>query len=107
MSGFDDWVGRNVPDHIMEQAASWMALLDSDTCTLADRVTFSRWLSEDPMHQGAFEELSEVWASEAMLDEIAAHPDLEALGEPVEVGFDASGSLLDFGEAQAPKRASG
>ena len=52
-------------------------------------------------------ELSEVWASEAMLDEVSAHPDLEALGEPVEAGFDASGALLDFGDADARMRASG
>ena len=60
MSGFDDWLGQKIPDHIMEDAATWMALLDSSNCTSADRIGFARWLSTDPLHQGAFEELSEV-----------------------------------------------
>ena len=62
MSSYSDWIGRNVPDVIMEDAAAWMALLDSPDCSAADRVSFARWLSEDPMHRWAFEELSEVWA---------------------------------------------
>ncbi len=79
MSGFDDWIGQNIPDHIMDDAASWMALLDSSACTPAERVSFARWLSEDPLHQGAFEELSEVWARLHILSDVPAmtdHPDV-------------------------------
>ncbi len=79
MSGFDDWLGQNIPDHIMEDAAKWMALLDSNDCTQADRVAFARWLSADPLHQGGFEELSEVWARLQILSDVPAmveHPDV-------------------------------
>ena len=79
MSGFDDWIGQNVPDHIMEEAASWLALLDSSHCTLDDRAAFAHWLSADPLHQGAFEELSEVWARLHTLSDVPAltqHPDV-------------------------------
>lgn len=79
MSGFDDWLGQNIPDNIMEDAAHWMALLDSNECTPADRVAFARWLSADPLHQGGFEELSEVWARLHTLSDVPAlvdHPDV-------------------------------
>lgn len=79
MSGFYDWIGENIPDNIMEDAASWMALLDSGSCTPADRLTFARWLNEDPRHQGAFEELSEIWARLRTLSDVPVmieHPDV-------------------------------
>ena len=79
MSGFDDWIGRQIPDQVMEDAASWMALLDSSACSPADRIAFARWLGEDPLHQGAFEELSEIWARLQMLSDVPAmidHPDV-------------------------------
>jgi transmembrane sensor len=79
MSGFDDWIGQNIPDHMMEDAASWMALLDSSNCTAADRIAFAQWLSADPLHQGAFEEMSEVWARLHTLSDVPAlidHPDV-------------------------------
>ena len=70
MSGFDGWIGENIPDEIMESAASWLALLDSADCTPADRAAFARWLSADSLHQGAFEELSEVWARLRILSDV-------------------------------------
>jgi len=79
MSGFKDWIGENIPDHIMEDAASWMASLDSGSCSQSDRVAFARWLNADPLHQGAFEELSEVWARLHTLSDVPAmleHPDV-------------------------------
>jgi transmembrane sensor len=79
VSSYSDWIGRNVPDVIMEDAAAWMALLDSPDCSAADRVSFARWLSEDPMHRWAFEELSEVWArlrSLTDMHELADQPDV-------------------------------
>jgi transmembrane sensor len=79
VSGYDDWIGRSIPDSVMEDAASWMALLDSDDCTTAQRASFAQWLSEDPIHQGAFEELSAVWAKLHMLTDVQSlkqHPDV-------------------------------
>jgi len=100
MSGFDDWIGQNIPDHVMEEAASWMALLDSSSCNPADRVSFAQWLSEDPLHQGAFEELSEVWARLHMLSEVPAmtnHPDI--------IPFPAKVEEPVFDDEAPPKRA--
>lgn len=62
MTSINDWLGRNVPDAVMDDAAAWLARLDSEQSTLADRAAFARWLNEDATHQWAFEELSEVWA---------------------------------------------
>ena len=79
MSGYYDWIGQNIPDQIMEDAASWLALLDSASCTRSDRLAFAYWLNGDPLHQGAFEELSEVWARLQTLIELPAlidHPDV-------------------------------
>ncbi|ANO50249.1 FecR family protein [Woeseia oceani] len=62
MTNLDGWIGRNIPDVILDDAAAWMARLDSDSCNDADRSMFARWLDADQRHQWAFEELSEVWA---------------------------------------------
>lgn len=99
MSGYDDWIGQNIPDEIMEQAAQWMALLDSNQVTEADRSAFAAWLGEDALHQGAFEELSEVWARLRMLSDIPAmveHPNV--------IPFPVSAQVDAFEEALPPKR---
>lgn len=70
MTRIPDWLGQNVPDVVMEDAASWMALLDSERSTEADRIGLARWLDEDPVHRWAFEELSEVWARLRTLSDI-------------------------------------
>ena len=72
MSFIDGWLGRNVPESVMREAAEWMALLDSADCTPTDRLAFARWLAEDPVHKWGFEELSEVWARLHTLSDI--HP---------------------------------
>jgi transmembrane sensor len=70
MTRLPDWLGENIPDVVMEDAASWMALLDSERSTEADRIGFARWLDEDPTHRWALEELSEVWARLRTLSDI-------------------------------------
>lgn len=62
MNRVDGWLGQNVPESVMQDAAEWMVLLDSSECTAADRMAFAQWLAEDPVHKWGFEELSEVWA---------------------------------------------
>jgi transmembrane sensor len=62
MSDLRDWVGQDIPEVMLDDAAAWMAALDSERCTSADRIAFARWLAEDSRHRWAFEELSEVWA---------------------------------------------
>jgi transmembrane sensor len=62
MTDIDDWVGHNIPEVVLDDAAKWLARLDAEDCNAADRLAFARWLAEDPCHQWAFEELSEIWA---------------------------------------------
>jgi transmembrane sensor len=62
MSALGDWIPEDIPEAIMEDATRWMALLDSDRCNEADRLSFALWLDEDLQHRWAFQELSEVWA---------------------------------------------
>jgi transmembrane sensor len=70
MTQFSDWLGQNVPEAVVHDAAAWLALLDSERCNVADRVAFARWLEEDPTHRWAFEELSEVWARLRTLSDV-------------------------------------
>ena len=65
-----DWLGTNISDVVMDDAASWMAILDSERCNMADRASFAQWLDEDPNHRWAFEEISEVWAKLRTLNDV-------------------------------------
>lgn len=58
----DEWVSFGIPDEITEQAAHWIARLDSDQHTDKDYQEFSNWLAQDHVNRLAFEELSEMWA---------------------------------------------
>lgn len=71
MSRVDGWLGQNVPESVMRDAAEWMVLLDSAECTATDRMAFAQWLAEDPVHKWGFEELSEVWARVQTLSDIS------------------------------------
>ena len=62
MSDMGDWIGVDVPQVILDDASAWMALLDAERCSLADRMAFARWLEADVRHRLAYEELSSVWA---------------------------------------------
>ena len=70
MSSLGDWVAQPTPQPIADDAASWLALLDSERCNEADRLAFARWLDEDPRHRWAFQELSEVWAQLRTLSDV-------------------------------------
>ena len=100
MTRLPSWLGENIPDVIMEDAASWMALLDSDRCNEADRISFARWLDEDPTHRWAFEELSAVWARLRTLSDV--EPLLQQ--EKVVPLSSASPSLAQIPAASAPQR---
>lgn len=65
----EEWVGVGIPDEIVEQAISWVTLLDSDNSTLEQQVEFYEWLEEDNIHQWAFEELSAFWAKSQLSKE--------------------------------------
>jgi len=46
---------------IMREASEWIARLESDAISGADREAFQDWLSASPRHQRAFEELRSTW----------------------------------------------
>jgi len=70
MTSLGDWAAQETPQPIADDAARWMALLDSERCNEADRLAFARWLDEDPRHRWAFQELSEVWAQLRTLSDV-------------------------------------
>ena len=70
MTSLGDWVAQEIPQPVTDDAARWMALLDSERCNEADRLAFARWLDEDPRHRWAFQELSEVWAQLRTLSDV-------------------------------------
>ena len=65
----EEWVGVCIPDEIVEQAISWVTLLESENSTLEQQVKFYEWLEEDNIHQWAFEELSAFWAKSQLSKE--------------------------------------
>jgi len=82
MSSLGDWFSQEVPQPVSDDAARWLALLDSGDCYEADRLAFARWLDEDPRHRWAFQELSEVWAQLRTLSDVKPlldHPKVHRL----------------------------
>jgi transmembrane sensor len=53
---------QNVDDRIAEEAARWVARLQSSDATEFDRRDFARWLERDPAHQTAFDEFKDLWS---------------------------------------------
>ena len=58
----EEWMAIGIPDDIADEAMEWIAILDSDVCSLRQQQDFQHWLDIDPIHLWAFEELSEFWA---------------------------------------------
>jgi len=57
---------------IAEQAAGWVARLQSSDATDEDRRRFEEWLERDPAHREAFEEFRELWGD---LKDVPVPPD--------------------------------
>lgn len=66
----DEWLCIGIPDDIMEQASAWLARLDADHVSLAERRQLAVWLDEDPLHRWAFDELSQLNARVASLSHV-------------------------------------
>lgn len=75
----EEWVGIGIPDEIVEQAISWITILDSDDTTLEQEIEFYQWLEKDSIHRWAFEELSEFWAKSQLSKEHIALLEAESL----------------------------
>lgn len=67
---FDEWVCYGIPEQISHDATIWLAKLDGDSLSVDEKIDFYTWLADDPQHQWAFEELSELWAKTALLDNL-------------------------------------
>lgn len=66
-----------------------MAIQCAQRMTLADDPTRLRTVRiPDTLH------LTDIWVSEALLDEVAAHPDLTQVSDAAPLPFDAAGNLL-------------
>lgn len=68
---FDEWICYGIPEHISQDASIWLAKLDGDNLSLSEKTDFYTWLAQDPQHQWAFEELTEMWAKTALLDNLS------------------------------------
>ncbi|SEG79114.1 FecR family protein [Bosea lathyri] len=51
----------NVDGHVLEEAAGWVARLQSRDATDSDRHDFQNWLARDPAHRTAYDELRQLW----------------------------------------------
>jgi len=100
MSSLEGWISENIPDVVMQDAAAWLARLDSQHCGPADRLAFTRWLAEDPTHRWAYQELSEVWARLRTLEEVGE----QAAKESKVVPFPAGTGLRYDEQAARPSR---
>lgn len=94
----EEWSGYEVSNEALEQAASWIAMLDApqtDSLPLSTgakedtHTLFFDWLQADPSHQQAYFELSEIWARSActksmsnMIDKSVVLPFPKAVDAP-------------------------
>jgi len=58
----DEWLGRGIPDAVMDAAIDWIVALDESEPDLQLQQRFATWLDADPLHRWAFEELSRAWS---------------------------------------------
>ena len=66
----EDWVAVGIPEPIVEQAMSWIVLLDAGDVTEHQQQAFSQWLEEDLLHKWAYQELTELWAASASVQAV-------------------------------------
>jgi transmembrane sensor len=56
-----DGLSHHIDDRIAEEAARWVARLQSHDATAQDRREFEVWLRRDAAHQAAYDELKSLW----------------------------------------------
>ena len=64
----EEWSGYEVSELVLEEAANWIASLDSNSLDDNQQITFYTWLQEHPSHQHAYLELSELWAKSSCIN---------------------------------------
>ncbi|WP_432755611.1 FecR family protein [Pseudomonas sp. WMBT8] len=78
-------------EQIVSEAARWLALLNDEDVSAADRQAFEAWCAADPRHRVAFERMGALWGS---LDELPAEPARLALNQafiPRKAGYAVRG----------------
>jgi ferric-dicitrate binding protein FerR (iron transport regulator) len=63
----EEWSGYEVSELVLEEAANWIAFLDSKSEDENRQTAFYAWLQAHPCHQHAYLELSELWAKSACI----------------------------------------
>jgi ferric-dicitrate binding protein FerR (iron transport regulator) len=63
----EEWSGYEVSELVLEEAANWIASLDSKNLDENGQVAFYDWLQAHPSHQHAYLELSELWAKSSCI----------------------------------------
>ena len=63
----EEWSGYEVSESVLEQAAKWIAILDSKNLDDNQQIAFYDWLQQHASHQQAYLELSELWAKSACI----------------------------------------
>ena len=81
-------------EQIVSEAAQWLALLNDEKVSAADRQAFEEWCEADPRHRVAFERMGALWGS---LDELPAEPARLALNQafiPCKPGYAVRGGQV-------------
>ena len=63
----EEWSGYELSELVLEEAANWIASLDSKTLDANGQIAFYDWLQKHPSHQHAYLELSELWAKSSCI----------------------------------------
>jgi ferric-dicitrate binding protein FerR (iron transport regulator) len=63
----EEWSGFELSELVLEEAANWIAALDSKTLDETGQIAFYDWLQAHPSHQHAYLELSELWAKSSCI----------------------------------------
>ena len=80
---------------VKEEAADWLARLDSDSLTAEDKAAFKQWLNSSQAHLDAFEHLVSVWNDLNVLTELGRVRRPGTWFKPA-LGLAAVASLLIF-----------
>lgn len=63
----EEWSGYELSELVLEEAANWIASLDSKTLDENGQIAFYDWLQAHPSHQNAYLEISELWAKSSCI----------------------------------------
>lgn len=70
---FEEWAGYDLSQATLDEAAKWLVRLDAleskepSSTENKHMLDFYEWLEQDPSHQQAYYELSELWAKSACI----------------------------------------